>query len=153
MATIKEVIEKGFIAVEDDITFDRHRDVMSLFGNDQINPRLSFYPHPHEEGVHIWFPMFYDDKNNDWDNTRRDDWETVFERRKHDNEGYLNVEYAALDRHKRILFAKIKQGVGMHYEFKGLYNFDAEISRAEKKAAYRRIARRAKLYVDASDLD
>jgi hypothetical protein len=46
----------------------------------------------------------------------------------------------------RILFAKIQPFGRIFYKFKGVYNFDPELSRKAKKAAYRRMATTAKLY-------
>jgi hypothetical protein len=87
--TVKELIEKGYIDVNDDISFKTHAEVMRLFGKDRINPRSSFYRHPYEKVVHIWFPIFYQDEENAWENTWGLNEETTFERRKSDNEGYL----------------------------------------------------------------
>jgi hypothetical protein len=145
MTTTKDLIEKGFIDTEDEITFRTHADVLRLFGRDDKIFQKAFARHPFEEGVHVWFPMFYDDANNDWENSKREDWETVFERRKFDNEAYLTEQFGAPENHTRILFAKIAPFGRVFYKFKGVYQFDPDLSRKAKKAAYRRVATSAKL--------
>src|SRR4051794_23348446 len=120
----EDIIEKGFIDVEDDLTFRTHADVLRLFGRDVKIFQKAFAKHPFEDGVHVWFPMFYDDANNDWENSKRADWEVVFERRKHDNTTYLSELFDFPERHKRVLFAKIERGREKYYQFKGVYNFD-----------------------------
>jgi hypothetical protein len=125
--------------------------VLKLFGRNGKLFQRSFAEHPHEPGVHIWFPMFYDNNNSDWVNTfgSNEDGskeEKVFEYRKHDNEGYLNELFKSPERHKRILFAKIASFGRVFYKFKGIYEFDPDLSTKAKKAAYRRIARKAEIY-------
>ncbi len=144
--TNDELKAKGFIEVEDDISFQNHSEVMELFGALRINKMISFYRHPHEPGVHIWFPVFYQDDKNDWENTWGQKEETAFERRKYNNDEYLNDQFDQPDRHTRILFAKIQPFGRVFYKFKGIYKFDPELSLKAKKAAYCRIATRAQLY-------
>ena len=146
MTTTKELIRKCAIDQEDEITFRTDADVLRLFGRDAKIFQRSFAKHPYEKGVHIWFPIFYDEANNDWENTKRVDWETVFERRKHDNPAYLAEQFDSPERHIRILFAKMERGGEKYYEFKGIYMFDPDESRKAMKAAFRRIATSAKLY-------
>ena len=57
----KELFERGCIDVEDDITFRTHADVLRLFGREHKVFQLAFAKHPQEDGVHIWFPKFYQD--------------------------------------------------------------------------------------------
>ncbi|HQZ97103.1 MAG TPA: hypothetical protein PLP21_12350 [Pyrinomonadaceae bacterium] len=142
----EELIQKGFIDISDDVNFRTHADVLRLFGKDVKIFQKAFAKHPHEDSVHIWFPMFYDDDNNDWENTFGLNEDAVFERRKHDNEGYLTEQFDAPQNHRRILFAKIAPFGRVFYKFKGIYQFDPELSRKAKKAAYRRVAKQAKLY-------
>lgn len=144
--TLKELIAKGEIDTSDDIQFANHSEVMRLFGNDHINSRISFYQHPHEPGVHIWFPVFYQDDDNAWENTWGQNELNAFERRKVKNEEYLNEQFDAPERHIRIMFAKIAPYGRVFYKFKGIFQFDPELSRKAKKAAYRRVVTIAKLY-------
>ena len=142
----EELLEKGYIDIENDITFRTHADVLRLFGRNVKIFQSSFARHPHENGVHIWFPIFYQDEENDWENTWGQNEEAAFERRKFDNETYLNELFNKPERHTRILFAKIAPFGRVFYKFKGVYQFDPDLSRKAKKAAYRRIATTAKLY-------
>jgi hypothetical protein len=146
MTPIEKLIGKGSISLEDDIRFRTHAEVLRLFGKDAKIVQRAFIRHPYEPGVHIWFPMFYDDDNNDWENTFGVGEETVFERRKYDNEGYLNDLLESPDLHKRILFTKIAPFGKVFYKFKGVYELDGELSLKAKKAAYRRIATSTKLF-------
>lgn len=100
MTSIEKLIEKGNIDIDNEITFRTHADVLRLFGKDVKIFQKAFSKHPHEPGVHIWFPMFYDDDNNDWDNSFGLKEESVFERRKYDNDGYLNELLASPELHK-----------------------------------------------------
>ena len=140
MTTTQDLIKKNYIDVNDNITFRTHAEVLRLFGKNVKLFQRAFAQHPHEPGVHIWFPMFYADDNNDWENTFGSLEENVFERRKYDNEGYLGKLFESPERHKRILFAKIASFGRVFYKFKGIYEFDPDLSRKAKKAAYRRIA-------------
>jgi hypothetical protein len=146
MTTTQDIIAKNCIDINDEITFRTHADVLRLFGKDVKIFQRAFIQHPHEPGVHIWFPMFYDDNNNDWNNSFGLQEESVFERRKYDNEGYLNDLLESPELHKRILFAKFAPSGKVFYQFKGIYELDPDLSRKAKKAAYRRIANTAKVY-------
>ena len=126
--TLRELLEKGFIDIEDNVDFRTHSDVMRLFGNNRINTQISFYKHPVEPGVHIWFPVFYQDASNDWENTWSQNQETAFERRKIENAAYLKEMSESADRHTRILFAKLAPSGKASYKFKGVYKFDPELS-------------------------
>jgi hypothetical protein len=148
MISLKELNEKGSIDVDDHITFRTHADVLRLFGKDVKIFQKAFAKHPYETGVHIWFPMFYDDDNNDWINTSTAEGDKVFEFRKFNNEGYLSELFESPENHKRILFAKIASFGRIFYQFKGVYEFDPELSRKAKKAAYSRTARSAKVYME-----
>lgn len=102
--------------------------------------------HPHDGGLRIWFPIFYQGGDNDWENTWGLKEESLFERRKYDNDAYLLEQFAATEKHTRLLFAKIAPFGQAFYKFKGIYQFDPELSEKAKKAAYRRIETQAKLY-------
>ena len=143
---LDELIAKGEIDIDDNINFRTHADVLRLFGRDHKVFQQSFARHPHEAGVHIWFPVFYADEDNDWENTWGQNEDAAFERRKYKNEEYLNELSRTPERHTRIMFAKIAPFGKVFYKFKGTYKFDPELSTKAKKAAYRRIARSAKLY-------
>lgn len=105
--TLDGLKAKGTIDLEDDINFRTHADVLRLFGKDVKLMQQSFVRHPVEEKVWISFWIFYQDDANDWENTWGQKEETAFERRKFDNEEYLNEMAGSPDRHTRILFAKI----------------------------------------------
>jgi hypothetical protein len=144
MASLYAIIRRGYLEVGDGVRFRTHADVLRLFGTDVKVFQRAFAKHPHEEGVHIWFPMFYDDTNNDWDNTKTKEWEAVFERRKFDNDEYLTELFRSPERHRRILFAKVASGRDKYYQFQGVYHFDPDASKT--KAVYRRIATTTALY-------
>lgn len=146
MTTIQGLIKKQCIDVNDDINFRTHADVLRLFGKDVKIYQRAMASHPRETDLHIWFPMFYDDTNNDWENTFGVKEETVFERRKYNNEQYLEELIERPDLHKRILFAKVSPFGRVLYKFKGIYTFDIDLSRKAKKAVYRRTATSAKIY-------
>lgn len=142
MTTTNELRRNGEISVEDEIRFRTHAEVLRLFGREHKVFQKSFAKHPHEDGVHIWFPIFGYVEGNDWENSKREDWESVFERRNFDNAGYVSDLLEHPERHRRIMFAKIDG----EYYFKGLYELDLELTKTAKKAAYRRVSRTATLY-------
>lgn len=144
--TITELEKKGSIDIADNVNFRTHADVLRLFGRDLKLLQKSFVRHPQEENVWISFWTFYQDDSNDWENTWGQGEETAFERRKFDNESYLDDMASSPDKHVRVLFAKIAPFGKAFYKFKGVYMFDPELSEKAKKAAYRRIATTAKLY-------
>lgn len=147
----EELLAKGSIDISDNITFKTHKEVMKLFGADRINSMISLYKHPHETDVHIWFPIFYQDDANDWENRfgNGEDGESeasVFEWRKNDNQAYLAKLMADPGQHTRILFAKVNKFGRIFYQFKGVYVFDPELAAKAKKAAYRRTAKSVKIF-------
>jgi len=146
MITIRQLLEKGAIDINDDIEFKTHADVLRLFGTDQKLIQRAFIRHPHEEGTRIWFPMFYDDDNNDWINTASQDYGRVFEKKKIGNDEYLADLVATSEWHRRILFAKIRPANRIFYKFKGVYQLDVEMSLQNKKAIYERVATSATLF-------
>ena len=143
---LNDLIEKGFIDIKDDIQFRTHADVLRLFDFDLKVHQRAGAKHPHDEGVYIWFPAFYQNDDNDWENTFGVNEDSVFERRKIDNASYLEELSETPEWHKRILFAKIAPFGKVFYKFKGVYHFDPELSQKAKKAVYRRVATTAKLY-------
>ena len=149
MASLQDLINKVSINIRDDITFRTHAEALKLFGKNVKIFQKAFAKHPHEPGVHIWFPIFYHVDENGWENTFGDGEEKVFERRKNDNESYLKELFETPESHKRILFAKIASFGRVFYQFKGIYEFDRELSLKAKKAAYKRTSTSAKIYPPA----
>ena len=143
---IKELVAKGFIDVNDDISFETKAEVMSLFGFKTYNARIGFYRTLQDPNVHLWFPLFYQDDKNDWENTWGQNEQSVFERRKRNNEDYVAEVIAKPDWHVRILFAKIQPYGRLLHKFKGVYEYDADLTLKAKKLAYVRTATQAKLY-------
>lgn len=143
---INDLITKGFIDVEDDISFEKKSEIMPLFGFESYNQQKGFYKLPHDPNVHIWFPVFYQDDTNDWLNTWGQNEDSVFERRRWKNEEYVAEVIAKPDWHVRILFAKIQPYGRLLHKFKGIYEYDSELTQKAKKLSYVRIAKQAKLY-------
>jgi hypothetical protein len=146
----EELLAKGSIDISDDITFKTHKEVMKLFGVERINERISIYKHPDDENVQIWFPIFYDEASNDWENRFGDSEQgereaKVFEWKKNGNNIYLEKIANNPSEHTRILFAKDKKSGRVVYQFKGVYVFDPELAAKAKKAAYRRTAKSVEL--------
>ncbi len=143
---IKDLIAKGFIDLEDEISLEKKSEIMPLFGFTSYNSQSSFYQHPHEPGVHIWFPICYPDDTNEWENTHSKDWERAFEQHITKNAEQLAKVASQPNRQVRVMFAKLKPHGRLIHEFKGIYRFDPDLSATAKKAAYVRIATRATLY-------
>lgn len=143
---IKDLITKGFIDIEDDISFEKKSEIMPLFGFTSYNSQSSFYGHPHESELKIWFPVYYPDDTIEWENRHSQDWERVFEQRLTENAAHLAKVASRPDQQVRLMFAKLKPYGRLIHKFKGIYRFDPDLSEKAKKAAYVRIATRATLY-------
>jgi hypothetical protein len=148
MITKRNLLAKGSIEVTDAICFTTHAEVLKLFGKTYKSYQGAFLKHPHEEGVHIWFPKINTTPlpDDEWMNSKTADWKTVFEKKMDGNETYLADLREDPARQTRILFAKVPRNGKDVYEFKGVYKFDSELSTKARKAAYTRIATTAKLY-------
>jgi SET and RING associated domain len=141
-----DLVTKGFIDIQDDINFRTHADVLKLFGKNHKIFQRAFAKHPFEEGVHIWFPIVGADMENGWRNNFDKSETRIFEQRLEQNIAYLDELFEMPERHKRILFAKIAPFGRAFYKFKGVFHFDADLSRIAKKAAYQRISTCTKVY-------
>lgn len=145
---VSDLIEKGLIGIEDNIGFETKSEIMRLFGYRRYNSQSAFYRHPHEAGVHIWFPVFYHDDTNEWENRHSQDWERVFEQRLTKNDHHMAKLDARPDQQVRVMFAKEKPFGRLIHRFRGVYTYDPELSAQARKAAYIRTSLRAKLYVN-----
>lgn len=143
---IAELCQKGFIDIDDEIVFEKKADIMPLFGFTRYNSQSSFYPHPNEAGLHIWFPIFYPDDTNDWENRHSQDWERVFEQRLTQNDEHMAKVASRPDQQVRVTFSKEKPFGRLIHKFRGIYSYDPELSKTAKKAAYVRTSNRATLY-------
>lgn len=142
-------IEKGYMDADEDVAFYRQADACNCFGHAYVGLQRALVRHPVEPEQTIWFPKLYD--NADWHTTISDDEETIYERRKTDNDEYIRSYQKRPDRFKRLVFARVRGPLGdVMYRFKGLYEVDIEASRLTSTITYRRKAKRVRTYTPRS---
>lgn len=144
--TLEDLLDKGMIAVSDEIEFRTHADVLRLFGKPVKLYQRAMAKHPHEPDLHIWFPTLRGAENEDWDNSLGVNEETLFERRKFENEEYLKDLLSKPELHKRVVFVKAAPHGRAFYKFKGVFELDPDLCTKAKKAAYRRVSVSITLY-------
>ena len=131
--------ETGYLAVGTE--FSTHAEACNLFGHSYKHYQPATARHPAEPDKVIWFPRFYE--NEEWHTWIAKDQETIYEKRKNDNGRYIFECLDQPDMFKRLVFAATKPRT---YEFKGLFEIDAEESRRTTTITYRRTATRVKTY-------
>lgn len=142
---IAALIEKGYIDADDDVVFYRHSDACNCFGHNYKQFMRALARHPIDSGRTIWFPRFY--SNDIWENRFADNEDTVYERKKQNNESYVEDCLREPGAFNRLLFAKVEEASGEKvYRFKGRYEIDVETSRQTKIITYRRKDKRANTY-------
>jgi very-short-patch-repair endonuclease len=138
-------IERGYMDAGADVAFYRQADACNCFGNSYSGLQRAIVRHPVEEGLNIWFPKLYE--NEGWHNVLSEDEETIYERRKHNNEEFIASYLNRPDRFSRLVFARVRGSLGdVMYRFKGLYEVDVDATRATSTVTYRRRAKRVRTY-------
>lgn len=138
-------IERGYMDADEDVAFYRQADACNCFGHSYTGLQRALVRHAVETELTIWFPKLYD--NADWHNVISDDEETIYERRKHDNDEFILSYLNRPDRFKRLVFARVRGPLGdVMYRFKGLYEVDVETSRLTSTITYRRKAKHVRTY-------
>ncbi len=135
----------GYIDICDNVAFRTIADAYNCFGHSYTVWRRGLARHPYCPELTLWFPKLYE--NDEWDNWISDDECVIRERHKTDNESFIEKHLAQHDKHRRIVFARVRGSLGeMEYRFKGLYEVDVEASRREKTIIYNRTATRVQTY-------
>ena len=138
-------ISRGYIDVSDDVAFRTMADACNSFGHSYSGLPRATARHPYCPELILWFPKLYE--NDEWDNSISHDECVIYERHKTDNESFIEKSLARHDKHRRIVFPRIKGPLGdMMYRFKGLYEVDVEASRRTETITYNRTATRVQTY-------
>ena len=138
-------IKQGWINVEQDVSFRTHADACRCFGHSYTRYQRALARHPHEPDITIWFPKLYE--NEDWDNWISADDSIIWERRKSDNEAFIEQSLSKTGAHNRLVFAHVRSPLGdVMYRFIGRYEIDVEESRSKSTITYRRKAAQARTY-------
>jgi len=141
--TIDEVLRRGLINIDDDLSFRRHVDVLRLFGKDLRAHMRATYKL--EEDWRVWFPKLYG--NNDFINTLSDSGVTLEMNQKPESL-IMNDKIFPLDEPgQRIVFAHMINPVSKekYYKFVGVFS---ELQGNMKHASCKRIAET--LYLDGN---
>lgn len=146
-------IAKGFIDINDNVAFKTIKDACNCFGHNFSGYQKAGASHPNEPEIMLWFPKLY--PNGEWDNQITDDEETITERNKDEDKARKHVERIltrkAGDKHKRIVFARVKGNLGtILYRFRGLYVLDVLKSSTENKLIWKRLNTRVNTYPQAT---
>ena len=127
----------GYLDISDDVAFHTSAAVCNHFGHSYKVWRRGLARHPYRPELTLWFPKLY--KNDKWDNWISDNGCVIREKRKTDNESFIEESLAHHDKHRRIVFPRLEDTM---YHFKGLYEVDVEESRRARRITYNRIATR-----------
>jgi hypothetical protein len=138
-------IETGYIDADSAVEFQRHSDACNQFGHNYKQWYRAVAQHPVETDLIIWFPRMFDNPN--WENTVSDNEETIIERKKQDNDVYVQECLSRPEWFKRLVFAaELNPRRKVIYRFKGLYAIDTETSKKNSMITFRRQSKRVKTY-------
>lgn len=143
-------IESGYLDVNDKVVFNRHSDVCNEFGHNYKQWYRAVAKHPVEPDLVIWFPKMFE--NDDWENSLSEDKKTIYERRRQNNDAYVQECLQRPEWFRRLVFGAEKGSSGrIGYRFLGLFEIDVEASRKNSVVTYRRKATRVKTYSQSSE--
>lgn len=119
-------IEKGYIAVDENVAFRKQVDALECFGIYYKSSWTGGENHPIEADVHIWFPKMHARK--EWINTFDANEETIFEKNENSSKNEETIKkWLADERVKRYVFVYSKDSLGMVlYRFKGVFELDKD---------------------------
>ncbi|HPN30761.1 MAG TPA: hypothetical protein PKY81_07375 [bacterium] len=144
-------IEKGYIDVEDKVSFYKISDIIKCFGENK-SIQQGGVKHPKEKDVLLWWPKLYLNdirpENIEWLNEISDDENTITEINKNPERAQAHIELVKKEKeHIRIVFAKIKDALGDNmYRFKGKYELNINQSNFKNGLIWKRISSRVKTY-------
>lgn len=140
-------INRGYIALEDDVAFKTMVDAANCFGNNYKRNGIWKGGAKHRENdKDIWFPKLYE--NAKWNNSISEDDNEIREICKYevDRNPHIHREKSKANI-KRIVFAKVISPLGdVMYRFKGLYEIDTEKTNYENGVVLKRIATRVQTF-------
>ena len=132
-------IDKGYIDVEENVSFQYHKDAMRCFGYKKGHFQHAVWKND-DKTITVWFPKFYD--NRDWINTLSDDGKKISMKKIDDSIIDNNGEWSP------IVFAHYKDFLGMiYYKFIGGFKLSLEDS-----DDYEHIFLRTKTRIDLNNL-
>ncbi len=139
-------IDKGFVDAEDETEFRIIKDAISCFGRTYKYIRRSFYPHPRDKNLRLWFPKFYE--NKEWSNVFLDNEETIIENCLNPKIVRKHMDKIRTERpENRLVFAHMKSTSGkLMYVFKGEYEIVWGSTSYENGFVHRRVSARATTY-------
>ena len=137
----KTYVARGYLDIHDDVAFRTIADACNCFGHSFKGMQKAFVRHGRLPNLHLWFPKLY--KNDDWSNSISPDERVIKEQKKKGNESFIEKYLAEEDKHRRIVFARVKGPLGdVMYRFKGLFDVDVEESRRSRAMTHRRVETR-----------
>lgn len=133
-------INKGKIALKDNVAFRTCKDACNCFGYKYKNYQRGGAKHPLKDNTSIWFPKLY--PHGEWLNEISIDGCTIVEKNTDDKKNSVYVKQWLNDsRNIRIVFAQGKDALGMmRYRFKGVFKLNKEKTASEQSAIWEKIS-------------
>jgi len=141
-------INRGYIDINDNVAFKTIKDACNCFGHNYKNYQKAGAPHPNSD-ILLWFPKLF--PNGEWINKISDDEKIITERNKDDKKAKIHltsiIEKKKNEKHKRIVFAKVKGNLGdTLYRFRGQYELNIEKSNFENTLVWERTNTRVETF-------
>lgn len=139
-------IKKGEINLRDNVAFKTSADVANVFGHSYKGYQRGGTSHPYYDDVMIWFPKLF--PNGEWDNSISPDGKIIREKNVHEFKIDIHInEVIQNQKHKRIVFAKVKGPLGyIMYKFKGEFELDISSSIEKRCLIWKRISETVKTF-------
>ena len=136
------VLQKGRLAVADNLNFEKIVDICRCFGKDYKGMQRAYFNI--DSGYSVWCPKLAQKTSegltavsNGWINTLSDDWNYITE----SQEKQENFIHATKDEPLRVTFAKSKDILAKNvYKFIGVFQYIPEKS-TERLNVYKRVAK------------
>jgi len=141
-------INRGYIDIKDNVAFKTIKDACNCFGHNYTGYQKAGASHP-DKDILLWFPKLF--PNGEWINKISDDEKIITERNKDDKKAKIHltsiIEKKKNEKHKRIVFAKVKGNLGdTLYRFRGQYELNIEKSNFENTLVWERTNTRVETF-------
>ena len=147
----RELIERGFIKISDDISFRTKAECASLFGRNYSNILRGGIAHPKEDKSQLIF--WQEGENEGWENGYIVDENKEIikftERRKSRHSEWVTERTGIFNtREENIIFYKLK---GERYKFRGIFHIDKEETISTGVIVYKRVSTEATTYLPENE--
>ena len=140
-------IDKGFIDVNDDVSFRTIVDAANCFGNNYKGMQHGWAKHGVIENTFLWFPKLYE--NEGWDNKISDDDSIIYEKSKDkkNTKDHIKKTVGEQAHFTRFVFARVKSPLGnVVYKFKGAFILDLYETNNDNGCVFKRTETRVETF-------